>query len=541
MEEVDRIIIDSLNNIQCKISDEISNLKQFNPNLVLTSISTCLEIINPELILPKELPGSMSAKIKVASSIAEHIREMGFKGDMGYQTILYSNEIEVRRVLMFLIERLPKEASPIVTLEPTGYASRSLKEIQTSLRNYFSSMWLPTALLQNGTREYTDEILVNSFGGSCPVESINLLSSNIPIVTTHCTKKQLISSLLYKPADFSSCCNWKDHLRTEPIDKNITSQILENVPQLDLKKNSASTTKGDKENTEKNSTDLILLNWSLKKEELLSLQDSVTKLEEELNKIIEQNEVEKEQLNQSLSKLKIVNTTLAVLHNDDNKNKLRHAIEKAQHRSVELANQWNEIQAPLLEEHRSLKSSLSSENLKHHSDEYKYRSLKNVHKNLMIDFKEKSSLEQVLIQKCKELNNKNNRASYTERILEIVANIKKQDLEIQKILSDTRNVQKDINNLTGQVDRSFTLSDELIFFDCKQNETARKAYKLLAALREECNGILQAVIDVGQAEREFRNLEEQVETECNKEVKDKLEKAQSDLKEIQNEIKLLTK
>lgn len=52
---------------------------------------------------------------------------------------------------------------------------------------------------------------------------------------------------------------------------------------------------------------------------------------------------------------------------------------------------------------------------------------------------------------------------YTKRIYEIIGNIKKQNDEIDKILNDTTCVQKDINNLNGQVDRSFTLSDELIF------------------------------------------------------------------------------
>lgn len=44
---------------------------------------------------------------------------MGFRGDIGYQTFLYSNVIEVRRVFMFLIERLPKESEKIQQL-PTG-------------------------------------------------------------------------------------------------------------------------------------------------------------------------------------------------------------------------------------------------------------------------------------------------------------------------------------------------------------------------------------------------------------------------------------
>lgn len=45
---------------------------------------------------------------------------MGFPGDIGYQTFLYSNITEVRRVYMFLIERLPKESEKLPLAKPKG-------------------------------------------------------------------------------------------------------------------------------------------------------------------------------------------------------------------------------------------------------------------------------------------------------------------------------------------------------------------------------------------------------------------------------------
>jgi len=36
---------------------------------------------------------------------------LGYRGDIGYHTFLYSNDVELRRVLMFLVDRLPKEHS----------------------------------------------------------------------------------------------------------------------------------------------------------------------------------------------------------------------------------------------------------------------------------------------------------------------------------------------------------------------------------------------------------------------------------------------
>ena len=76
------------------------------------------------------------------------------------------------------------------------------------------------------------------------------------------------------------------------------------------------------------------------------------------------------------------------------------------------------------------------------------------------------------------------RVAYTRRIMEIVHNIQRQKEDINKILGDTRVVQKEINQLGGKLDRVFTTTDEQIFKDARKDEARRAAYKLLASLRE---------------------------------------------------------
>lgn len=41
-------------------------------------------------------------------------QKVGYKNDIGYQTILYGDIVDMRRLLMFLIERLPKETEHII-------------------------------------------------------------------------------------------------------------------------------------------------------------------------------------------------------------------------------------------------------------------------------------------------------------------------------------------------------------------------------------------------------------------------------------------
>ena len=76
------------------------------------------------------------------------------------------------------------------------------------------------------------------------------------------------------------------------------------------------------------------------------------------------------------------------------------------------------------------------------------------------------------------------RVAYTRRIMEIVHNIQRQKEDINKILGDTRVVQKEINQLAGKLDRVFTTTDEQIYKDARKDEARRAAYKLLASLRE---------------------------------------------------------
>jgi len=59
----------------------------------------------------------------------------------------------------------------------------------------------------------------------------------------------------------------------------------------------------------------------------------------------------------------------------------------------------------------------------------------------------------------------------------------------RQVLGDTNSVQKEINQLSGVLDRTFAVTDELIFRDAKRDENVRKSYKLLAALHEVSTGI----------------------------------------------------
>lgn len=63
----------------------------------------------------------------------------------------------------------------------------------------------------------------------------------------------------------------------------------------------------------------------------------------------------------------------------------------------------------------------------------------------------------------------------------------------------------------------------------------------MAALRDEFNIILKAISDMGQIERECRNLQDQIEIEISKEIGVKLERVSADLLQLQKETQSLMK
>ncbi|KAH8025715.1 hypothetical protein HPB51_010799 [Rhipicephalus microplus] len=134
----------------------------------------------------------------------------------------------------------------------------------------------------------------------------------------------------------------------------------------------------------------------------------------------------------------------------------------------------------------------------------------------------KEEMHKQLVAEYEKLPKDVNRSSYTKRITEIV-------------LLDTRSLQKEINQLTGKLDRTFTVTDELIFKDAKKDEAVRRAYKYLASVHENSNQLLQAVEETGSITREMRDLEDQIEQESQKKVTANLERITADYKQMKQE------
>jgi coiled-coil domain-containing protein 22 len=124
MEEVDAIILQSLREIGCDIDDEVK-LKNLSPEEVYKCIFKLCKNIKNEVDVSSHLPAQMAQRFSAASQLVDVCKSLGFNGDLGYQTILYSNIGELRRILMWLIEHLPKSEDRTDSYHQTREVSRA--------------------------------------------------------------------------------------------------------------------------------------------------------------------------------------------------------------------------------------------------------------------------------------------------------------------------------------------------------------------------------------------------------------------------------
>jgi methyl-accepting chemotaxis protein len=148
---------------------------------------------------------------------------------------------------------------------------------------------------------------------------------------------------------------------------------------------------------------------------------------------------------------------------DENIAKLKGLIQANSDRIVKLVGKWEEIRAPLVAELRELKSKSDLTEIQSQELLEEIRMLRERMKEIADETKYKDDLYKQLVGEYERMSKDTSRSSYTKRIMEIIANIKKQTEEINKILKDTKHVQKEINQLSGKLDRVFQVTDEQVF------------------------------------------------------------------------------
>ncbi|CAN0064911.1 unnamed protein product [Lampetra planeri] len=609
MEEVDSIILHSLRQCGLEVPEEVTGLKEFTTELIVEGAVLCLRVISPAAGggLSHVLPPGMSARFRLGMSLAQACQELGYPGEIGYQTFLYSSESEIRRLFLFLLEKLPKESAASAD-RPAGKMALLQRAIAEQIRVELATPWVPplcrTPLLLSHS-------LLRRYGGSLSlcVSTAGVQaywSEVLPTVSGQCPSPARVAAAVLEnnAAGVSAAQEWDAEWnnqglasrltpeeyrlrKRERLHKKVREQFRQAVTRgladpvsalgvtagvlpggggapagtaavkgsrfvhtekliftqvracaygcvsvcagvCDVQAGRAREAEELQERLQRTAAHVEALELDARR-----LRGGFTQVEEELG-------ASQQALAEHRESFRMRKATLDLLpdaHN--NAAKLQAVVESSAKRVLALTAQWESHRSPLVQQLRELKELGLSCQEASSRRVAQIREMRVKMKSTAEEVRNKEDLHRQLASDYESMPKDVARAAYTQRILEIVANIKRQKEEIGKVLADTREVQKDINGLAGKLERTFSVTDELLFKDAKKDETARKAYKHLAALHENCAQLIHTIEDTGAVMREIRDLEEQTELERSKKTLSNLERIVGDLRAMQHENSLL--
>lgn len=278
------------------------------------------------------MPSGMAQRYGVTLALAEKCTEIGFRGDIGYQTFLHSNNTtELRRVLMFLIDKLPKEES-----DSTGRISPTLTDKQKREQEMRQMMTIAvrrqtTSSQPQGNR--FDFKAANDFDGEKSIYS-------------QTTAENIWSTIItYNASGSTDLGLWIRPKATKLTDSS------NNVPG-DSSQVGSSIVVGDElvkePPKEEDPIDMKMYNLDELRLKIKSKREERRLLEEKIAQLQLRAEVEAKELNETRLQKKIKERTLLVLDNpEENIQKLQKMIENGKEKRERLELQWEEHRTPL--------------------------------------------------------------------------------------------------------------------------------------------------------------------------------------------------
>ncbi|XP_074872332.1 coiled-coil domain-containing protein 22 isoform X2 [Carettochelys insculpta] len=601
MEEVDNILICSLRLSGTPVPEEAQSLREFTTELIVESVVRCLRVINPPLgaSLSHVLPPGMSARFRLGSSLAQACQELGYPGEVGYQTFLYSSEPEIRRLLLFLVEKLPRDDAEEAG-QPAGKSAMLLRTIAAKIKEQLGMPWVPPTcrtprlqLLQGAChlKPFRAHPLVLPHESGL-VECQEFFRGFLPLVPAQPPQPGPVApSLLERhAADLGAQNDWeaewqnqglasrlppKEYLqwKRQRLQRRLLDQLRQAVPPpgtagflqpgapdlaqllgvLSAGGTGRPLAKGsrfshaqrlahgqdpqDLVGQMQEAAERLTPSKSSEQEmqqrqaeELAGLHGELQHLGAQVDAVGGQVKVLELGLSQAEAALwqqqlvlggreetlRVKRQALELLPQaDNNLAKLQLLVEGSAQRLVHLATQWETRREPLLEQYRGLRAARRSRQLESARHVAEIQALRERGRSVAAEARRKEELCRQLLTELESLPGDMSRTAYTQRILEIVGNIRKQKEQIGKILADTRALQKEINGLTGKLERTFAVTDELVFKNCSQ--------------------LIQSSEEAGAIQRQIRDLEEQVESEGAKMTPANLERILSDYRALRQE------
>lgn len=260
---------------------------------------------------------------------------------------------------------------------------------------------------------------------------------------------------------------------TLQIAQSLRSSLIRSIPSLHVTSLSSKSAEISNENNEEVSEEI-----SKPKSKLEILTD---KIEELKGRIEDQEDIyrqlssdkteqlkligeEKEKIEQIKKDKKLKSQMAILLDNpEESKEKLVQSLQAMSRKRETLNAKFESHKQPLDEKLESF-SGINASKLKKTDEKMKeIQMTRKLVEEIQEDLQNKIKIQQNLNDEISQIKRVTERSAYTSRIMDIVKNIKRQNKDIDEILKDTKTIQKAINTAEGQLQRQFTVTEDLIW------------------------------------------------------------------------------
>eukprot|EP01103_Thecamoeba_quadrilineata_P013784 TRINITY_DN3928_c0_g1_i2.p1 TRINITY_DN3928_c0_g1~~TRINITY_DN3928_c0_g1_i2.p1 ORF type:complete len:625 (-),score=165.00 TRINITY_DN3928_c0_g1_i2:45-1919(-) len=231
---------------------------------------------------------------------------------------------------------------------------------------------------------------------------------------------------------------------------------------------------------------------------------------------------------------------------DDAENNIRKLQELAQKLSATLkglAAKWEERRVPLFENYRQLREAFLSGQDGSKELMKKIKVLQEDMQTLKTEIQKRDEKQKQLLDILQQLPQDMNRSNYTQRILEVVKNVKKQKIDIDKILIDTRNLKKEKSIIIDTLHREFHVTSDLVFQEASKTKdaVAKQSYKDLVSLHENFKQLTELNEVIGTTKNNSLDLEGKIDqiTQKTADMDINLNQVTQDLERIRRENNVL--
>ena len=584
------------------VPKSVKSAKDFTPEALNFVVVKALKLINPDeesiQVLIEKLPANVAARHRVATAVANAIKSNGYNGEGGYNSLLYPNERDVRRLLSWVVQKLPRNedntnnnnglggsilfrnvaawltnnnttsstntANTTVNIPPSALEAheRSLANGNITTNSTFtpssassstSSTYLREQIITLIRKEYTRVPEDNNFnltlGSTDAVRTalstttntndinINLTLPSLEKVSDNYTRSIANNDSLrrrrrrvgasYFPGtqldSFSSPFTRRAAFAIKVIKAVAPPPAPVATVVVDTPKAKTEEEIAKEREEEINTLQLEVDNLTTEIDSLISkrtlLSSMVPALRTTLNTLTDKTkELERNYL--------IRKACLEMLPNaEEHIIRLTNEIETATNKLLTLGQEWEQHRKPLLaaiylEESRGINQRDKLELL-----QKDLLDMRNQANDIATNIATKEEMEKRLTVEVAKVQASMaaagtgpdaiiTRPVYTRRILDVVRQIRKQKAEIARIVNDVRTVQNDLNIVSEKVRKtasSATENMERAAVEHAKDPAYRQALRLLLALQDAFNNLINAVTIIGQAENETRDMENRIE------------------------------